>query len=192
MCGQNEAAARGGGAYGIYKNSKQKKLALDFLRFLTSVHGNEKLNRISEWPPIVIGSEPSDIMKPFMPNPVGFTSSLNMNVGTRMQSLLAAESVSYLQGEQSLDTFIAHYNKALNDPRSGGDWACWKDFDQRWRDCRNQERLLIRDAVEELMQPAEYSAKRYQRTVLQQIRRNNGADYQYLFQQFRGKPMPAF
>ena len=124
--------------------------ALDFLRYLTSVAGNEKLNRISDWPPIVIGSEPSDIMKPFMPNPVGFTARMKFDIGTRFGSLLNSESLNYLQGEanNSLDQFMAKYDKGLKDPRSGGDWAVWKDFDQRWRDCRNQERLLTRDAVE--------------------------------------------
>lgn len=188
---QNEAAARGGGSYGIYKNSKFKREALDFMRFMTSVKGNELLNRLSDWPPIVIGAEPSDNMKPFMPNPIGFTSKMKMDIGTRVGSVLNSESVRYLQGEITEEQFYKAYDAAVRDDRKG-DWACWKDFDQRWRDCRNQERLLTRDTVEELMQPSEFSEQRYRRTVLQQIRRNNGADYEYLFKQFRGKPMPEF
>ncbi len=188
----NEAASKGSGAYGVYKSTPRRAEALDFLRYLTSVKGNEMLNRISDWPPIVIGSEPSDIMKSFMPDPVGYTSSLKFGIGSRVGSVLDAESISYLQGEKTLDEFLSTYNQALNDPRSGGDWACWKDFDQRWRDCRNQERLLARDEAIELMQPGAFSSERYRRTVLQQLRRNNGADFQYQFELFRGKPMPMF
>ncbi len=194
----NEAASRGAGPYGLYRSSAHKEEALDFLRFLTSVKGNEMLNDLSGWPPIVLGSQPSEKMLPFMPNPDGFTSSLKMGIGSRVGSVLEAESVAYLQGEKSLDAFLSVYDKSLTAPRSDsdwrsdGDWACWKDFDQRWRDCRNQERLLTRDEAIELMQPNAYSADRYRRTVLQQLRRNNGADYQYLFKLFRGKPLPTF
>lgn len=188
----NEAASRGSGLYGVYKYSPHPAETLDFLHFLTSVKGNELLNSKADWPPIVIGSNPSERMKPFMPNPVGYTSSLKMGVGSRVGSVLNSESVSYLQGEKTLDAFLSAFNSALLNNRTGGDWACWKDFDQRWRDCRNQERLLTRDQAIELMQPNEFSELRYKKALLQQLRRNNGADFQYMFELFRNKPMPLF
>jgi raffinose/stachyose/melibiose transport system substrate-binding protein len=195
---QNEAASRGAGPYGVFRFTPNRQLALDFLRFLTSQEGNQEFNQRAGWPPVTIGATPSEIMAPFMPDPVGYTSSFNLKIGTRVQSELNAKMMLYYQGESGFEgeegfgKVVKAYEDTLFNPRLGGDWACWKDFDQKWRDCRNQDRVLAREVVEELMDPAHYDPVRYKRTLLQQMRRNNGRDLQYLFETFRGQPMPMY
>ena len=77
----------------------------------------------------------------------------------------------------------------------GGDWATWYEYDKLWRDCRNQERLLARDSLEALMDPAgqdEIDQARYRRTLLQQVRRNNGREVEHRFETYRNMELKKF
>lgn len=192
---QNEAAGRGQGPYGIYKGTKHYDLALDFLHYLTSRKANEKFNSMAEWPPIVLGAEPAEIMKPFMPDPVGYTSYVNFAVGTKLGSEYDTALISYLQGEKDYEWLKNTYTTAMKKPNIGGDWATWYEYDKLWRDCRNQERLLARDALEALMDPAgqtDIDKARYTRTLLQQVRRNNGREVEHRFELYRGMELKKF
>ncbi len=70
--GRTEADTRGGFPFAIAKASKYPKEALDYLQFLSSRRGNEKLNRKMEWLPTVDGAEPVEGLKPFMPVVEGY------------------------------------------------------------------------------------------------------------------------
>ncbi len=189
----NEAASRGASPYGIYKHSTNRKQALDFLYFITSRDGNEKLNKYSQWPPIVIGAEPDDRMKPFMPSAVGFSTSANLSMGSKLGSALNSFNTDFVQGDISLEELSKRYTKAMEDPRAGGDYGMWYDIDRARRDVRNQDRLMAREIVEKLMDPAgSFDASRYQRALLQQVRRNNGREMEHRFELFRGKTLPEF
>jgi raffinose/stachyose/melibiose transport system substrate-binding protein len=192
---QNEAAGRGQGPYGIYKGTKHYNLALSFLQFVTSKKANQKFNEMAEWPPVVLGSKPAEIMKPFMPDPVGYTSHVNFAVGSKLGSEYNVAMTAYMQGEKDYKWMTETYLAAMKNDKIGGDWASWFEYDKLWRDCRNQERLLARDSLEALMDPAgqtDIDKARYARTLLQQTRRNNGREAEHRFELYRKMELKKF
>ena len=190
----NEANSAGGGigVYGVNKTSPNAEVALDFLRYLTSRSGNEKFTQAAEWPPITIGAKPSELMANFKPSLEGYSSRLQFNYGSAVSTRFGGELINYWQGDITYDQFVAAYDKVINDPYQGGDWAWWFEFDERRRDVRNKERVLAQQAVMALIDPASASPERYNRALLQQVMRNNAEDYPYMFRKYRGKEMPQF
>ncbi len=178
---QNEASSNGAGVYGVYKNSKHAEQALDFMMFLTSREGNEILNQNSEWPPLTIGAKPSKLMEPFQPDPRGYNARVNLGFGPRVSQVINAELVNYFQGFAPFSEFERIYNEVILDPRRGGDWAWWNEYDLRRRDVRNKERVLAQDLALELITPGSRDPNRTRRAVLQQLTRYNGTDYLWLF-----------
>lgn len=57
-----------------YHPQEELDLALDFMRYATSVPGNSLFSRLSGWLPSIFGVEPSEENKPFMPRLEGYPS----------------------------------------------------------------------------------------------------------------------
>lgn len=182
----NEASTSGAAAYGVYRGSRKQEQAIDFLKFLTSRRGNEILNQRSQWPTLTIGAEASDLMKPFQPDPRGYNARVNLAYGPRVGQVVNANIINFYQGDEPFSTFERAYENVIVDPRTGGDWAWWNEYDQRRRDVRNKERVLAQDAALELIEPGSRDPARYRRAILQQVSRNNAMDYLWLFRQQRG------
>jgi len=180
----------GAGSYGISKSSTQIDQALDFLRFLSSRAENEKFNMIAEWPPLTIGAKPSELMKPFTPDLRGLNSRLSLSFGSRVTQTAQAQLLNYYQGDDTYASFAKSFRQAINDPDRGGDWAWWDLFDKRASDERNTERILAQAQTLELLDPGSGDVKRYRRALLQEVSKNNGQDYLYLFKKYRGFDMP--
>jgi raffinose/stachyose/melibiose transport system substrate-binding protein len=185
----NEAATAGGGVYGVYKGSKNVEVAVDFLRYITSRKANEKFNRMSQWPPLTIGAEPSEIMRPFAPNPVGYSSPLQFNFGQLATQGLNGALINYYQGDAPFTDAIRNYDAGITDERFGGDYAWSNEFMERRRDVRNKEGLLAQQSALELVRPGSTDPLRYRRALLQQVIRNNGMDSAYLYKKYRGKEL---
>jgi len=185
----NEAGTSGAASYGVYKYSKNRETAVDFLRFLTSQKYNELFNRKTEWIPVVLGAYPSERMMPFMPDPRGFRSAINFSYGSYVGAVLAGQRDKYLGGESDdYEAFASEVEAALSDEVSGGDkaWAISYDGTKRW--CRAQERVLTVQSVRALMEPnATGAAAKYRQAFLQQLRMNNGESLRHLFEQVRKK-----
>ncbi len=186
----NEATTAGGAAFALYKFSRNIDTAIDFLRFLTSLKQNENFNAAAEWLPIVLGGKPTERMKPFMPDPRGFSSALDFRFGNYVQTVFSGQSSRYLQGEINYDDFSKQVTDALNNPIYGGDRAWAKEADDRRRWCRNQERVLAVQAMRQILEPTATDAPRKFRTALsQQVAANNGRDWVNFFERVREKPI---
>lgn len=73
MLGPGSEAETGTGlTFCISKQSKNFDRALDFLRFLVSKSGNATFSRVSGWLPSVVGIEPADHVRPFLPITDGY------------------------------------------------------------------------------------------------------------------------
>lgn len=73
MLGRGSEAETGTGlAFGIPKQTKNFDRALDFLHFLSSRKGNATFSRISGWLPSVVGVEPAESVRPFIPVTDGY------------------------------------------------------------------------------------------------------------------------
>ena len=188
----NEASTAGGGLYGVYKYSANRELAIDFLRFLTCERGNELLNRKAEWLPVIVASEPSERMRPFMPDPRGYAASVSFSYGNYALTIHEGQLERYLQGElDSYDEFAEQVEEALRSP-AGGDrgWAIDYDWSRRW--CRNQERVLAMQTIRAMLRPdeSEDALRKYRQALLQQVRMNNGQEAKVRFERLRGRPIP--
>jgi raffinose/stachyose/melibiose transport system substrate-binding protein len=69
---QSEASLTGMGTFGITRYSKAPDVALDFLRYLTSLQGADTFTRLSRWPSALLASEPPEEMKVFAPRLDGY------------------------------------------------------------------------------------------------------------------------
>lgn len=73
MFGRASEAETGTGlSFGIPKQTKNFDRALDFLLFLVSKSGNSRFSQVSGWLPSVVGVEPPDHVKPFLPVTDGY------------------------------------------------------------------------------------------------------------------------
>jgi raffinose/stachyose/melibiose transport system substrate-binding protein len=66
-----EAGQRAGFSFGLTRISTNKKIAIDFMRFLTSRRINEKINRAFRWFPAIRGARTDEILRPFRPRVEG-------------------------------------------------------------------------------------------------------------------------
>jgi raffinose/stachyose/melibiose transport system substrate-binding protein len=193
VTGRSADSGRGGGfPMAIFKESKNQELAIDFLQYLTSAKPNAKFNSRANWPPIMIGAEPSELMIPFVPDPRGYFSYADFAVGTNVGGTLKQQQTTFFNHEQSYDAMAAAMVRAINDPVSGGDYAWSKEYDTLWREVRTQERVLAMQSALSQLDPssASRSEEKFRRALLQQVRKNNGTELQKRFQDVRGKPLP--
>lgn len=111
-----EAGARAGFTMGLTRFSKNKELAIDFMRFLSSRKYNEKLNKAFRWFPAARGAEPDPILKAFRPQEEGIYNVLNLYM----------QGDTRLRHDQKYQAYISEpeptrrpYRKFLADAASG-------------------------------------------------------------------------
>ncbi len=187
---ENEAGHAGSMVIGLYQGSKNKRQALDFLQFLTSRKYNEMLTREAGWIPVITGAHPTERMKPFLPDPTGYPMGVDVRYSGYVYEVIHGEEWPFLHGEIDYEEFARRVDRALRDPGYGGDRQWSQEYDQTWRWCRNQERVLATQASRILMDAAAPGGQeRYNRLLLQQTLANNGESIRYQFEQVRGKPI---
>src|SRR5690606_848062 len=76
----SEAETGTGLSFGIPKQTKNFARALDFLHFLSSKKGNTTFSRVSGWLPAVVGVEPPDHVKPFLPVTDGYVQGFSFQM----------------------------------------------------------------------------------------------------------------
>lgn len=69
----SEAAVRPGAGFYVSARSKHPEVAIDFLQFMSSFHGNQLFARESKWPPVIVGVEPAKETRAFAPLVEGWT-----------------------------------------------------------------------------------------------------------------------
>jgi raffinose/stachyose/melibiose transport system substrate-binding protein len=187
----NEAGVGGGGLFGIFKYGKNKELAIDFLRYITSQPANQLLNQKADWLPVVLGALPSERMMPFVPDPKGFNSRVNFEFGNYVKAIITGKEGQYFQAEIGYDEFAEAVSDALMHDKRGGDYSWAEEYKKEWRWCRSQERVLAVQIVRELMDPdAKNAYENYRRAFLQQIRKNNGQETRYRYEKIRHTTIP--
>jgi len=98
----SEAEVRPTGTFSFvnYHPEEELAVALDFMRFATSVPGNSLFSRLSGWLPSILGVEPTEKTAPFMPRLEGYPGGpsydlnepdLNRAVETRFHMLFSQD-----------------------------------------------------------------------------------------------------
>ncbi len=143
---QNEAETRMGVPMSIYKQSRNKEWALDFLRYLSSFPVNEEMNRIAGWVPVVVGAIPEEHMLPFLPYTQGIKPSngLSLNhIPPPVRSAYEQQFPLYQSGDISYDEFIAALASAFTHERNGIDRMWWNDFVSGQDRARSTDRAMV-------------------------------------------------
>ncbi len=138
----SEAGTGTGAGYGIYRFSKHKDVALDFLRFFTSKRVNQKFNRLVNWIPVVVGTSPKENLKEFMPDPRGFTTRMRWFWGSRSGAVYYGGLAQYVQGEITFEEFGKKVLSALEDPNYGWKRSAELDYENKRNLVRIQEQLM--------------------------------------------------
>ena len=189
---RNEANAQGIGPYGVYKFSRNQAVAIDFLHFLTSRKYNEMFNQEAGWPPVTIGAQAKELMKPFQPDPTGYNTRIYFDINPQVDLVWKGQQARFLSGEIPYETLAAEYTRAVFNEGYGGDRAWGQEYDRRMRECRDQERVLAVQACRIIYGlDARDAPAKYRKVLVQQVTRNNGQDLRARFNELRpGKPMP--
>lgn len=187
----NEASAAGGANYGVYKYSKNRELAIDFLRFLTSQEYNGIFNKAAEWPPIVIGSPPSEFMRAFLPDPRGYNAKLVWDWGSFLQARYRGKLWQFLQGEIPYEAFAKEFEEALRNPTYGGDIQWAREYRALQDRTRNDERVMAVHATRAMFDPSAIDAEaKHQQALVAQVRSNKGNVQAWRFEQIRSQEIP--
>jgi ABC-type glycerol-3-phosphate transport system substrate-binding protein len=161
-------------AFGVTRTSQHKEVALDFLFFLASQKGNEKLNGIIGWIPAIEGTKVDPFLAPFQPHLQGIYAALDLNLGgetwVKWQQLYSLFQVNQI----SLEDFTAQFDDYYRN-RGAVDFA---ERVNTWRrDAQRYEQLLAGMRAKAMFpapgQDAEQESKwiRYRSATAKQIGR---------------------
>ena len=95
--------------FGISRDSKNLDVALDFLLFLASQKGNEKLNAIIGWIPAIVGTELDPLLQAFEPHLEGIYGNVNFNLGGNTAVTWGQIYSLYQVNQISLDEFAKRF-----------------------------------------------------------------------------------
>lgn len=97
--------------FGITRNSKHPEVALDFLLFLASQKGNEKLNGIIGWIPAIVGTELDPLLQAFEPHLEGIYGNANFTLGGNTAVAWSQRYSLYQVNQISFDDFARTYTE---------------------------------------------------------------------------------
>lgn len=101
----------GGFQFGVSRNSKNVDVAVDFLMFLASQQGNEKLNGIIGWIPAIVGTELDPLLQAFEPHLEGIYGNANFTLGGNTAVTWAQRYSLYQVNQISFDDFAKTYTE---------------------------------------------------------------------------------
>ena len=114
-----ESAGSFGLAFSVTRTSAHPDAAQDFLLYCASQAANEKLNRIMNWPPAIVGTRTSDMLQGFDPHLEGIYgafSSTNLAMGgetlIRWQQLYSLFQTGQLSYPELVKQFEPFYRQA--------------------------------------------------------------------------------
>jgi ABC-type glycerol-3-phosphate transport system substrate-binding protein len=148
----SEGVGTQGAGFHLSAKSKHPEVAVDFLRYLTSVKGNGLFSSISKWPPSVLGVEMQEDVRAFEPIKEGFPTGFDLS------PLMYGSGSLYRLQEQALYTLFDQDGSAdqfLTAVRPKFQEAIRDDVN---RDIWNRERGVQRGdlvhAAEMMMEPS--------------------------------------
>ena len=104
----SEAEHRLGVPLAIFNRSKNIDWALDFLRFVSSLNMNQKLNMRAGWVPSIVGAEAAPHMIPFLPRTEGLKPSLALDKNwiPALRHVFQRQFPLYQSGDIDYDSFV--------------------------------------------------------------------------------------
>lgn len=175
----NEAQATAGAPYSISQRSPNVQWAVDFLRYMSSFSVNQQFNRDAGWIPVIMGSSPTDLMKPFSPNPYGLSKSAGMNFfpgSTNIRTIYEGQLWLYMSGDTDYDTFAERMVEGLENQQNGIRRLWYSEWENLRNNHRNNERMIATQKIREMFQDDKSASDKYVRGVFKVVSANNGND----------------
>ena len=97
--------------FGISRDSKHLDVALDFLLFLASQKGNDRLNAIIGWIPAIVGTQIDPLLAAFEPHLEGIYGNVNFNLGGNTAVTWGQIYSLYQVNQISLDDFAQQFTQ---------------------------------------------------------------------------------
>jgi hypothetical protein len=141
----NEAESRLGAPMAVNKESKNFKWAIDFLRFMTSFSANQVMNQQAGWIPCVVGAQPIEQMKPFLPRTEGVKSSIRLDPSSirNVNHVYNGKFPLYQVGEIDYGTFVEEIEESYRNERNGADRLWYEMFVDNRDRARQLERSMV-------------------------------------------------
>jgi raffinose/stachyose/melibiose transport system substrate-binding protein len=106
---------RGIFAFSVTRSSEYPDIALDFLKFMSSMRMNDLLNRISKWVPMIRGNVPDPMIEAFWPHLDGVKAGIMLNIGSLNSMTLQEITNLQFVGRTNFDDYMKRYqNKFLD------------------------------------------------------------------------------
>ncbi len=109
----SEQGVRSYGPLGIPNVSKNRELALDFLRFVTSQPGNQNFTTRSGWLPVTLNVKPVDSVAPFMPVFDGYPDGFTLTRTTEMRRVVETNFHLLFGPEEPVQRFVDNVSGPL-------------------------------------------------------------------------------
>jgi raffinose/stachyose/melibiose transport system substrate-binding protein len=119
----------GGFPFGIVRTSPHPEIALDFLLFMASQPGNEELNRIVGWIPVIEGTRMDPLLEAFEPHLEGIYPAMSIVLGGETQIKWDQLYSLYQINQIAYDDFARQYEAFYKEQGL-------KDFLERQREWR--------------------------------------------------------
>jgi len=187
--------------FSINKTSNNKKWAIDFLRYITSLPNNEEFCRDAGWLPTVKKAEVVEHMEPFVPNVTGTSPKIlvpwKRQLGSSIWDTYVGNLWIWGMGDIDYGTFVGRVEAAMSAERTGVDRYLYNS-DLKSRDAyRSAERTRSIQQLRALQtaDPAEKAGETeiYRNIVLKTIRTFSGNAYRILWMhQTENEPYPDF
>lgn len=142
---QNEAESKLGAPMALNKESNHFDWAVDFLRFMTSFSANQVMNKEAGWIPSVVGAEPVEAMKPFIPRTEGVKPSMQVNLSNVriVDHVYKGKFPLYQTGEISYEEFVNDVEESYRSDRNGVDRVWHETFVSNRDRARQLERSMV-------------------------------------------------
>ena len=173
----NEAQATAGAPYSIFQRSQNVDWAVDFLRYMSSFKVNQQFNRDAGWIPVIMGTSPTDLMKPFSPNPYGLSKSAGMNFfpgSTNIRTIYEGQLWLYMSGDTDYETFSQRVVAGLENENNGTKRLWYAEWEKSRNNHRNNERMLATQKIREMFQGDQSAKDKFVRGVYKVVSANNG------------------
>jgi raffinose/stachyose/melibiose transport system substrate-binding protein len=141
----NEAESKLGVPMSIYKNSRNKEWALDFLRYITSYSANQRMNQTAGWIPCVVGAFPVERMVPFIPRTEGLKSSVCLNLWSlpTVDSVYQGAFPLFQTGNLTYEAFVENVTRGWKDERNGVNRMWFNMFVGAQDKARQNDRAMV-------------------------------------------------
>ncbi len=135
----SEATIGGGIPWSVTKQSRNKDICIDFLKFCTTKKNNEEFNKSISWLPVIKGCKLSDVLKPFKPEIRGFVGYFDYQISQEMRLRSQGDKWNLFSGR----TTPKQYGDTLQEIfiRTGED-GYLDTLDNDQRNQRNLDRIL--------------------------------------------------